>query len=88
MEPRNQPVRKTKDQRRADPDRAPNRSNPVRQPGALLPVRSALVLTVAVLIGLGGAGLLYVAHRPVALIVLGGLGFFGGALKLLDSMIE
>jgi hypothetical protein len=46
------------------------------------------VLTVALLVGFGGAALLYAAHRPVALIALGGLGFFGGALKLLDSMIE
>ena len=65
------------------PDREPDR--PSR---ALLSVRSALVLTVALLIGFGGAVLLYAAHRPLALVALGGLGFFGGALKLLDSMIE
>jgi hypothetical protein len=47
-----------------------------------------LVLTVALLAGLVGAALLYGAHRPAALIVLGALGFFGGALKLFDSMIE
>jgi hypothetical protein len=47
-----------------------------------------LVLTVSLLAALGGAGLLYAAHRPVALIVLGAVGIFAGALKLLDSLIE
>lgn len=78
MQPRNPVVRKSN-----SPDREPDR--PSR---ALLSVRSALVLTVALLIGFGGAVLLYAAHRPLALVALGGLGFFGGALKLLDSMIE
>jgi hypothetical protein len=60
------------------------------RPGAraLLSVRSALVLTVSVLAALGGAALLYTAHRPAALIVLGAVGIFAGALKLLDSLIE
>ena len=78
MQPRNPVVRKN-----SSPDREPDR--PSR---ALLSVRSALVLTVALLIGFGGAALLYAAHRPVALIALGAVGFCGGALKLLDSMIE
>ena len=59
-----------------------------RPPRALLSVRSALVLTVAVLAALGGAGLFYAAHRPVALTVLGAVGIFAAALKLLDSLIE
>jgi hypothetical protein len=75
MQPRNQPVRKTKDK-------------PGGRPKALLSVRSAFVLTVAVLAALGGAGLFYAAHRPVALIVLGAVGIFAAALKLLDSLIE
>jgi hypothetical protein len=78
MQPRNPAVRKSN---------SPNQE-PDRPPHTLLSVRSALVLTVALLIGFGGAALLYAAHRPVALVALGGLGFFGGALKLLDSMIE
>ena len=57
-------------------------------PRALLSVRTALVLTVAVLAGLGGAVLLYAAHRPVALVVFGAVGVLGGALKLLDGLIE
>lgn len=78
MQPRNPSGRKSD-----SPDREPSRSS-----HALLSVRSALVLTVALLIGCGGAALLYAAHRPVALVALGGLGFLGGALKLFDSMIE
>ena len=54
----------------------------------LLSVRSALVLALAVLEALGGAGLLLAAHRPPALIALGSIGIFAGALKLLDSLIE
>jgi hypothetical protein len=75
MQPRNPPDRKTKD-------------NPGGRPKALLSVRSAFVLTVAVLAALGGAGLFYAAHRPAALIVLGAVGIFAAALKLLDSLIE
>ena len=78
MQPRNPARRKGN-----SPDREPDR--PTR---ALLSVRSALVLTVAMLVGFGGAALLDIAHRPVALVLLGGVGFFGGALKLLDSLIE
>ena len=59
-----------------------------RRPRGLLSVRSALVLGFAVLTALGGAGLLYAAHRPVALVVLGAVGIFAAALKLFDSMIE
>jgi hypothetical protein len=59
-----------------------------RRPRGLLSVRSALVLGFAVLTALGGAGLLYAAHRPVALVVLGAVGVFAAALKLFDSMIE
>jgi hypothetical protein len=59
-----------------------------RRPRGLLSVRSALVLGFAVLTALGGAGLLYAAHRPVALVVLGAIGIFAAALKLFDSMIE
>jgi hypothetical protein len=78
MQPRNPAVRKC-DSPEGEPDR-PSR--------ALLSVRSALVLTVALLVGFGAAALLYLAHRPVALIALGAAGFFGGALKLLNSLIE
>jgi hypothetical protein len=63
-------------------------SEPHRRPRGLLSVRAALVLGFAVLAALGGAGLLYAAHRPVALVVLGAVGIFAAALKLFDSMIE
>jgi hypothetical protein len=42
----------------------------------------------ALLAALGGAALLYAAHRPAALTVLGSVGIFAAALKLFDSMIE
>ena len=58
------------------------------RPARLLPPRSALILVMGVLTGLGGAGLLYLAHRPPALIALGSVGMFGVALKLFDSLIQ
>jgi hypothetical protein len=54
----------------------------------LLSVRSALVLTLALIAASGGAVLLYAAHRPAALIVLGAFGIFAAALTLIDRMIE
>jgi hypothetical protein len=65
MQPRNQVVRKSKGNQRASSDRAPDRSDLDRHPRALLSVRSALVLTVAVLAALGGAGLFYAASTPL-----------------------
>ena len=78
MQPRNPAVRKPGSPRR-EPDPPPRK---------LLSVRSALVLGFAVLVALGGAGLLYAAHRPAALLALGAVGIFAAALKLFDSMIE
>ena len=74
MQSRNPAVRKSRE--------------PNRRPCGLLSVRAALVLGFAVLAALGGAGLLYVAHRPVALIVLGAVSVFAAAVKLLDGVIE
>ena len=53
MQPRNRDVRKG--------------GSPGREPRKPLSVRSALVLTLAMPAGLGGAILLYAAERPVAL---------------------
>lgn len=55
---------------------------------ALLSLRSALVLTMALLIALAAGGLLYAAHHSIVLAVLGGGGAFGVALKLINDMIE
>jgi hypothetical protein len=74
MQPRNRAVRKG--------------GSPDEDPGKLLSVRSALVLALAVLAALGGAALLYAAHRPVALVVLGAVAVCAAALKFFDSMIE
>jgi hypothetical protein len=46
------------------------------------------VLLVALIAAGGGAVLLYAAHRPVALIVLGAFGVFAAALTLVDRVIE
>jgi hypothetical protein len=59
-----------------------------RRARRLLSVRSALIIQLAVLAGLGGAGLLYMAHRSPVQIALGGIGIFAASLKLIDSMIE
>ena len=55
---------------------------------ALLPLRSAFVLTLALLVALAVGGLLYVAHRSVALAVLGAGGAFAAAATLFNWMIE
>jgi hypothetical protein len=72
MQPRKQAVRK----RQPPPSRR------------LLTTRAALIVTLAVLCGLGGAGLLYLAGLVPPLIMLGALSMFGGAIKLFDSLIE
>jgi hypothetical protein len=64
------------------------RYSPNRQARGLLSVRSALVLALALLAAIGGAGLLWAAHRPPALMALGAVAIFAGALKLLDGIIE
>ena len=57
------------------------------RPQRLLSIRSALILTLAALTGLGGAGLLYLAHTTAALIALGGLSMFAGAAQFFDWLI-
>lgn len=78
MTPRNPVVRKSGSPGR-EPDPAPRK---------LLSVRSALILTLAVLAGLVSAVLLYAAHRPDALVALGGGGICAPALKFFDWLIE
>jgi hypothetical protein len=55
---------------------------------ALLSLRSAYVLTMALLVALAAGGLLYAAHHSMPLAVFGGGGAFGVALPLFNSMIE
>jgi hypothetical protein len=69
--------------RNTSPDRESGQS-----PRGLLSVRSALVLTLALIAAGGGAVLLYAAHRPAALVALGAFGIFAAALTLIDRMIE
>jgi len=54
----------------------------------LLSVRATLVLTLALIAAGGAAVLLYAAHRPAALIMLGACGVFAAAVTLIDRMIE
>jgi hypothetical protein len=54
----------------------------------LLSVRAALVLILALIAAGGAAVLLYAAHRPAALIILGAFGVFAAAVTLIDRMIE
>jgi hypothetical protein len=63
-------------------------TSPDQPQRGLLSVRSALVLALALMAAGGGAVLLYAAHRPTALIVLGAFGIFAAALTLIDRMIE
>jgi hypothetical protein len=72
---------------KSSPDRRSDQSTD-ESPRGLLSVRSALVLMLALLAAGGGAALLYAAHRPVALTVLGAFGIFAAALTLFDRMIE
>jgi hypothetical protein len=60
----------------------PNRSR------CLFTVRSALIIELAVITGLVGAGLLLAAHRSVPLAVLGGCGILAAAIGLYDQLIE
>jgi hypothetical protein len=61
---------------------------PPREKRRLLSVRTALILELSVLSALGGAGLLHLAHRPIAQILLSSIGILALALKFFDSMIE
>jgi len=47
-----------------------------------------LVFLLAVLSGLGGAGLLLAAHRPAAMVAFTGCGVFGLAVPFWDKVIE
>jgi len=85
MQPRNPTVRKSSPN--GSPGRKPDR-RPDRPQRGLLSVRSALVLTLALIVAGGGAVLLYAALTPAALIVLGAFGIFASALTLIDRMIE
>jgi hypothetical protein len=54
----------------------------------LLSVRSAFVLTRALLVAIGAGGLLYAAHHSVALAVLGAGGAFAAAVTFFNVVIE
>jgi hypothetical protein len=59
-----------------------------RRSHRLISVRSALVVELAVLAAVGGAGLLQAMHRSPAQLAIGGLGILAAALKLFDSLID
>ena len=55
---------------------------------ALLPLRSAFILTLALLVAIGAGVLLYAAHRSIALAVLGAGAAFAASATLFNWMIE
>jgi hypothetical protein len=62
--------------------------DPAERKLALLPLRSAFVLTLALLVALAAGGLLYAAHRSIALAVLGAGGAFAAAVTFFNVVIE
>ncbi len=65
-----------------------NRNGTDPQNHRLLTLRTAFVVLVALLTGIGGAVLLYLAHRSPSLIVLSAIGIFAVALKFFDDLID
>lgn len=55
--------------------------------GPLMTARTALILTISLLAGLGTGALLLCSRRNTAEAVLGGIGVFIAALKLLHQWI-
>ncbi|GAA1935207.1 hypothetical protein [Kitasatospora viridis] len=55
--------------------------------GSLLSLRSALVLTLALLTGIGAGVLSVLAHNPPAQCVLYGAGAFGVAVPFFDRLV-
>jgi hypothetical protein len=80
MEPRNRPARKDHGRKRR-----PRRNQP-KQPK--LPVRTTVVLLLALYAALAAGGLLYAAHHVIPLIVMGSVGVFVTAYNFLDGKIE
>jgi hypothetical protein len=62
--------------------------DPAGRKRALLSLRSAFVLTLALLVALAAGGLLYAAHRSIALAVLGAGGAFAAAATFFNVVIE
>jgi hypothetical protein len=60
---------------------------PPAGPGPLFPLRTALVLLFAVVVGAGAGGLTYLSTTSVTAAVLAGFAAFGAALALFDRMI-
>jgi hypothetical protein len=67
--------------------RAKPGNNP-RRPRRLFTLRTVVVVELAALIALGGAGLLFAAHRAVPLIIFAAVGIFGAGLKVINDLIE
>jgi hypothetical protein len=54
----------------------------------LLSARSALVITLGLLTGIGAGGLLWMGRQPLPLAVLGGLGATAASITFFNSTIE
>jgi hypothetical protein len=70
--------------------RSTSRKSDHSQPteGKLLSVRSAFVIALGLLVGMGAAALLRLGHQPVALAVLGALGAAAAGITFFDKLIE
>jgi hypothetical protein len=66
---------------------SPPARGPRPSPGSLLPVRAAVVLLGALVIGVIAASLGYLAHRNVPTALLIGGGALGGALALFHTLL-
>jgi hypothetical protein len=62
-----------------------NRNNPQKR---LLSLRSVVVFQIASLAGIGSGYLLYLAHRPMSLVVMGAIGIFAVAVRFVDDLID
>ena len=61
---------------------------PTPPPGPLLSIRAALILLIAIVVGLAAGVLGYFAHEGIAAAMLVGGGGAGGALALFHTLLD
>jgi hypothetical protein len=54
----------------------------------LLSERSALIVTMALLVAVGGAGLLHAAHQPAAMVAFTAVAIFAGSVRLFSDLVD
>jgi hypothetical protein len=75
MKPRRPATRKTRDDYHHKRDQ-------------LISERSALIVTMALLVAVGGAGLLHAAHQPAAMVAFTAVAIFAGSLRLFSDLVD